>query len=222
MIRLNNDIEIPQIGVGTWTLRGETARQNVRLALEAGFRHIDTAQMYENEAEVGQGILDSGIPRQEIFVTTKVSTSIMRNGSEAVRNSIDGSLAKLKTDYIDLLLIHWPVKDCVRDTWQVMENYVRQGKVKSIGVSNFNRHHLDDLLLYAEIRPVINQIEVHPFMTQEENIAYNRQLGIQVEAWGPFGQGDIDVVGHPLLQSLAAKFQRPLRKLCSAGLYSEG
>ena len=207
-MKLNNGLEIPQIGVGTWTLRGETAQQNVRLALETGFRHIDTAQMYENESEVGQGIADSGVPRGEIFVTTKVSTNIMRKGCEAVRQSIDESLAKLKTDYIDLLLIHWPVKDCVRDTWQVMENYVRQGKVRSIGVSNFNRHHLDDLLSYANIRPVINQIEVHPLMTQEENIAYNRSLGIQVEAWGPFGQGDIDVLGESLLQSLAAKYQK--------------
>jgi hypothetical protein len=132
----------------------------------------------------------------------------MRNGSEAVRQSIDESLARLKTNYIDLLLIHWPVKDRVRDTWQVMEDYVRQGKVRSIGVSNFNRHHLDDLLSYAEIRPAVNQIEVHPLMTQEENIAYNQSLGIQVEAWGPFGQGDIDVIGHPLLQSLAAKYQK--------------
>ena len=132
----------------------------------------------------------------------------MRKGPEAVRQSIDESLAQLGTGYIDLLLIHWPVKDCVRDTWQVMEEYVRQGKLRSIGVSNFNRHHLDDLLAYADIRPVINQIEVHPLMSQEENIAYNRSLGIQVEAWGPFGQGDIDVVGHPLLQSLAAKYQK--------------
>ena len=166
MIRLNNNIEIPQIGVGTWTLRGETAQRNVCLALEAGFRHVDTAQMYENEAEVGQGILDSGVPRPEIFVTTKVNTSVMRNGQQAVRKSIDDSLAKLKTDYIDLLLIHWPVENCVKDTWQVMEDYVRQGAVKSIGVSNFNRRHLDELFAYAEIRPVINQIEVHPFMTQ--------------------------------------------------------
>lgn len=207
-MKLNNGLEIPQIGVGTWTLRGEVARQNVRLALEAGFRHIDTAQGYENEAEVGQGIADSGVPRSEIFVTTKVATNIMRNGSEAVRQSINESLTKLKTDYIDLLLIHWPVKDCVKHTWQVMEDYVRQGKVRSIGVSNFNRHHLDDLLTYADIRPVINQIEVHPLMTQEENIAYNHQLGIQVEAWGPFGQGDIDVIGHSLLQSLAEKYHK--------------
>ena len=207
-IELNNKQTIPQIGVGTWTLRGETASQNVRLALEAGFRHIDTAQGYENEAEVGQGIAESGVPRREIFVTTKVATNIMREGRQAVCDSIEESLAKLKTGYIDLLLIHWPVKDCVKQTWQVMEEYVRCGLVMSIGVSNFNRHHLDDLLSYAEIRPVINQIEVHPLMTQEENIAYNRELGIQVEAWGPFGQGDIDVVGHPLLQSLARKYQK--------------
>ena len=207
-MRLNNGLEIPQIGVGTWTLRGETARQNVCQALQAGFRHVDTAQVYENEAEVGQGIADSGLSRSEIFVTTKVATNIMRNGSEAVRHSIDESLAKLNTDYIDLLLIHWPVKSCVKHTWLVMEDYVRQGKVRSIGVSNFNRHHLDDLLSYADIRPVINQIEVHPLMTQVENIAYNHALGIQVEAWGPFGQGDIDVVGHPVLQSLATKYQK--------------
>jgi diketogulonate reductase-like aldo/keto reductase len=207
-MKLNNGLEIPQIGVGTWTLRGETARQNVCLALQAGFRHVDTAQMYENESEVGQGIADSSVPRQDIFVTTKVSTGIMRYGQEAVRHSIDESLAKLKTGYIDLLLIHWPVKDCVHDTWQVMEDYVRQDKVRSIGVSNFNRHHLDDLLTYADIPPVINQIEVHPLMTQEENIAYNRSLGIQIEAWGPFGQGNIDIIGHPLLQSLAKKYQK--------------
>ena len=207
-MKLNNGLEIPQIGVGTWTLRGETARQNVCLALRAGFRHVDTAQMYENESEVGQGIAESGLPRQEIFVTTKISPGIMRNGSEAVCQSIDESLAKLHTGYIDLLLIHWPVKDCVKHTWQVMEDYVRQDRVRSIGVSNFNRHHLEDLLSYADIRPVINQIEVHPLMTQEENIAYNHELGIQVEAWGPFGQGDIDVVGHPVLQSLAQKYQK--------------
>ena len=113
-MRLNNDYEIPQIGVGTWTLRGETARQNVCLALKAGFRHVDTAQMYENEAEVGQSIADSGVSRNEIFVTTKVNTVIMRTGRQAVADSINESLAKLKTDYIDLLLIHWPVKDCVK------------------------------------------------------------------------------------------------------------
>lgn len=221
-IRLNNGIEIPQMGAGTWTLQGETARENVRLALEAGFRHIDTAQMYENEAEVGQGIADSCVPRGEVFLTTKIVPNTMRQGAEAVRQSIDESLEKMKTDYIDLLLIHWPVKDHVKETWQVMEDAVRQGKVRSIGVSNFNPHHLDDLLAYAEIRPVINQIEVHPFMSQEENIAYNRQLGIQVEGWGPFGQGDIDVVGHPLLQQLAAKYGKTASQIVLRWIVQRG
>lgn len=207
-MKLNNGIEIPQIGVGTWTLKGETARENVRLALEAGFRHIDTAQGYENEAEVGLGILDSGISRDKIFLTTKVATNIMREGAAAVAKSIDESLLKLGSDYVDLLLIHWPVKDCVKHTWQVMEEYVKQGKVRSIGVSNFNQHHLNDLLEYAEIIPAVNQIEVHPYMTQEENIAINHNLGIQVEAWGPFGQGDIDILGDSLLQSLAQKYNK--------------
>lgn len=208
MIRLSNDRMIPQIGVGTWTLKGDTARENVKLAINAGFRHVDTAQGYDNEIEVGQGIIDSGIDRNELFLTTKVATNIMRDGHEAVKKSIEESLKNLKTDYLDLLLIHWPVKDCVRDTWKVMEEYVRQGRVRSIGVSNFNRNHLEELLSYADIRPVINQIEVHPFMTQEENIALNKSLGIQVQAWGPFGQGDIDFIGHPLLQSLAKKYNK--------------
>lgn len=114
--------------------------------------------------------------REDIFLTTKVATNILREGKDAVRKSIEESLQKLKTDYLDLLLIHWPVKDCVKETWEVMEDFVREGKVRSLGVSNFNRHHLEDLLSYAEIRPVINQIEVHPLMTQEENIAYNHEL----------------------------------------------
>ena len=221
-MKLNNGIAIPQMGVGTWTLRGETARENVRLALEAGFRHIDTAQMYENEAEVGQGIADSTVPRNEVFLTTKIVPATMRKGRLAVCQSIDESLAKLKTDYIDLLLIHWPVKDCVRHTWQVMEDYVRQGMVRSIGVSNFNPNHLEDLLSYAEIRPVINQIEVHPYMSQEENIAFNRNLGIQIEAWGPFGQGDIDIVGNPTLQSLAKKYQKTISQIVLRWIIQRG
>ncbi|MBR4239686.1 MAG: aldo/keto reductase [Prevotella sp.] len=222
LIELNNKHVIPQIGVGTWTLRGETARENVRLALEAGFRHIDTAQGYENEIEVGEGIADSGLDRGEIFVTTKVATNVMREGEQAVRDAIDASLSNLNTAYIDLLLIHWPVKGCVKETWQVMEKYVRRGLVKSIGVSNFNRHHLDDMLQYAEIRPAVNQIEVHPLMTQEENIAYNHELGIQVEAWGPFGQGDIDVIGHPLQQSLAQKYQKTASQIVLRWIVQRG
>lgn len=221
-IKLNNGCEIPQVGVGTWTLKGEVAIQNVRKALEAGFRHIDTAQMYENESEVGQGILDSGVARSEIFLTTKVTPAVMREGADAVRTSIEQSISRLKTDYLDLLLIHWPVKDCVKDTWQVMEEFVACGKIRSVGVSNFNNHHLDDLLTYAKVRPVINQIEVHPLMTQVENIAYNRQLGIQIQAWGPFGQGDIDVIGQPLLQSLAQKYRKSASQIVLRWIIQQG
>ena len=221
-IKLNNNMEIPQMGVGTWTLRGETATNNVCQALKVGFRHIDTAQMYENEAEVGQGIINSEVPRNEIFLATKVAPPTMRAGEEAVRKSIDDSLSRLKTPYLDLLLIHWPVKDCVKFTWKIMESYVKEGKIRSIGVSNFNPTHLEELLSYAEIRPVINQIEVHPYMSQVENIAFNRNLGIQVEAWGPFGQGDIDIAGNPVLQSLAKKYQKTIPQIVLRWIVQRG
>ena len=221
-LKLNNGIEIPQIGVGTWTLRGEVAKNNVCMALKAGFRHIDTAQMYENEEEVGQGIIDSEVAREEVFLATKVSPPTMRNGADAVRNSIEESLQKLNTPYIDLLLIHWPVKDCVKFTWEIMESYVKEGKIRSIGVSNFNPNHLEELLSYAEIRPVINQIEVHPYMSQVENIEFNRNLGIQIEAWGPFGQGDIDIVGNPVLQSLAKKYQKTISQIVLRWIIQRG
>lgn len=220
--KLSNTKLIPQIGVGTWTLKGVEAATNVRLAIEAGFRHIDTAQGYDNEEAVGQGIIDSGIDRKELFLTTKVATNIMREGKDAVRKSIEESLRKLKTDYLDLLLIHWPVKDCVKDTWQVMEEFVLEGKVRSLGVSNFNKRHLDDLLTYAKVCPVINQIEVHPLMTQEENIAINHDLGIQVQAWGPFGQGDIDIVGLPLLQELAVKYGKTASQIVLRWIIQRG
>lgn len=222
MIKLNNGIEIPQIGAGTWTLKGDTAINNVRLALQAGFRHIDTAQMYENEEEVGTGIARSGIAREEIFLATKVNTVVMRNGKDAVRKSIEESMKKLKTDYLDLLLIHWPVKDCVNDTWAIMEEMVKEGKIRSLGVSNFNRHHLEDLFKNSTIRPVINQIEVHPLMSQVENIEYNHSLGIQVEAWGPFGQGNIDITGLPILKELAKKYGKTTSQIVLRWIVQRG
>ena len=219
-IKLSNGVEMPVLGYGVFQVPPQEAERCVSDALSVGYRLIDTAQAYFNEEGVGEAIAKSGIKREDIFLVTKVWIS--NNGEVKAARSIDESLRKLKTDYIDLLLIHWPVRNCIKDTWQVMEDYVRQSKVKSIGVSNFNRHHLDDLLTYAEIRPVINQIEVHPFMTQEDNIAYNRQLGIQVEAWGPFGQGDIDVVGHPLLQSLATKYQKTASQIVLRWIVQRG
>lgn len=207
-ITLSDGTSLPCIGAGTWTLKGDTAVENVAAALKAGFKLIDTAQMYANEAEVGRGLALSGVAREAYFLTTKVNTVNMRGGQEKVAASIDGSLADLDCGYLDLLLIHWPVKDCVKDTWQVMEDYVRSGKVRCIGVCNFNPHHLEDLLKYADIKPVVNQIEVHPLMSQEQNISFNRSLGIQVQGWGPFGQGDIDIPGIPEIQRIAQKYDK--------------
>ena len=161
----------------------DDAAERVCHAIKVGFRLIDTAQGYGNEKEVGEGIRRSGIDRRELFITTKVNTTEMRNG--IVRQSLDKSLANLGTDYIDLVLIHWPVKGHIKETWQILEEYVDKGKILSIGVSNFNPHHLDELLEYARIRPVVNQI--------------------QVEAWGPLGQGVTGVLDDPIIGEIAAR-----------------
>ena len=208
MLRLSNGQFLPELGAGTWTLRGDIAVENVSAALKAGFRLIDTAQMYGNEAEVGRGLVLSGLPRSSYMVTTKVSNDMMRGGAEAVSASIEESLGKLGCGYLDFLLVHWPVKDRIKDTWQVMEEYVRQGKVRSIGVCNFNPHHLEDLLAYASIKPVMNQIELHPLHSQEDNVTFDRALGIQVQSWGPFGHGIVDMTTIPEIQEIAAQYDR--------------
>ena len=188
-IKLNNGIEMPQLGVGTFLVTGEEASGKIAFALRHGYRLIDTAQAYGNEKEVGEGIKESGVARDSIFVTSKISPDAMRGGAEAVRESIEKSLADLGTGYIDLMLIHWPVAGKIRETWEVMEEYVNTGKLRAIGLSNFNPHHIDELLSYARIRPVINQIEIHPYMTQYNVSGYNFRNGIHTEAWGPLGQG---------------------------------
>ena len=181
----------------------DNAAERVCHAIKVGFRLIDTAQGYGNEKEVGEGICRSGIDRRELFITTKVNTMEMRGGT--VRQSLDKSLADLGTDYIDLVLIHWPVKGHIKETWQILEEYVDKGKIRSIGVSNFNPHHLDELLEYARIRPVVNQIEIEPYMTQHDVVGYTFRKGIQVEAWGPLGQGVTGVLDDPAIGEIAAR-----------------
>ena len=195
-VKLNNGMEMPQLGVGTFLVKDDAA-ERVCHAIKVGFRLFDTAQGYGNEKEVGEGIRRSGIDRRELFITTKVNTTEMRNGT--VRQSLDKSFANLGTDYIDLVLIHWPVKGHIKETWQILEEYVDKGKIRSIGVSNFNPHHLDELLEYARIRPVVNQIEIEPYMTQHDVVGYTFRKGIQVEAWGPLGQGITGVIDDPAI-----------------------
>ena len=183
---LNNGMEIPQLGVGTFTLK-ETAAECVKHAIGLGYRLVDAAQGYDNEAEVWQGIKESGIDRSEVFITSKVSPDAMRSGK--VRESLDRTIEAFGGTYVDLMLIHWPVAGKVEETWKIMEEYVDAGKIRAIGVSNFNPHHVDELLAYARIKPAVNQIEIHPYMTQQEVVGNTFAKGIQVEGWAPLGQG---------------------------------
>ena len=198
-ISLKNGGKIPQLGFGTWTLRGSIARDSVKSALKYGYRLIDTAQYYDNEAEVYSGFIDSGLKRNEVFSTTKIPPDNMR-GEKLIRASLDESLKKLGGEYIDLVLIHWPapVLEYVKETWQIMEEYVERGKFKMIGTSNFNMKQIKDLLGYANIEPVLNQIEIHPYKSQANFVSRCQKMGIAIESWSPLGKAKIlgDEIGR--------------------------
>ena len=199
-VLLNSGEKIPQLGLGVFKSAEETAYA-VSSALAAGYRHIDTATAYGNERQVGEGIRSSGVSRGEIFLTTKLWNDDMRAGTQA--QAIERSLEALGTDYIDLYLIHWPVKGCFVSSWKVLEDYHRQGVLRSIGVSNFQDYHLTELLREAEVAPAVDQIECHPYLTQESLSAFCKARGIAVEAWSPLGKGN--VLADPVITELAAK-----------------
>lgn len=215
---LANGVEIPVIGFGTWqTPDGEVAERSVLAALKAGYRHIDTAAAYKNEASVGRGIAKSGIPREEIFVTTKLWNDA--HSYEAAKKAIDDSLGKLDVGYLDLYLIHWPNPAAIRENWKegnaeawrAMEEAVEAGKIRAIGVSNFMPHHLDALLETAKIQPVVNQIYLNPSDAQEEVVAYNKAHNILSEAYSPLGTGDIFTI--PELKTIAEKYQKTVAQI---------
>lgn len=191
---LNNGTEIPDIGFGTWQTT-ENVQKTVKLALEAGYRHIDTAAIYGNEAEIGEALVDSKIPRKDLYITTKIWNS--NRSTLGVKTSVEQSLKKLQTNYLDLLLIHWPAnekqfanwKEINAETWKAMEELYKTGVVKSIGVSNFMLPHIKALLESAEIIPAVNQIEFHPGYTQPKVVDYCKEKGIAIEAWSPIGSG---------------------------------
>lgn len=199
---LNTGAKIPMLGFGTWKLQeGEQAYQAVKCALETGYRHIDTAQIYGNEESVGKAIRDSKVKREELFLTTKIWND--RQDYEGIIESIEQSLERLQVDYVDLLLIHWPNPSRLREvsadkwrevnrtTWQAMEQLHREGKLKAIGVSNFMTHHLEDLLTYAEVVPAVNQILIAPGCVQADLVTLCRKHQIAVEAYSPFGSGTL-------------------------------
>jgi diketogulonate reductase-like aldo/keto reductase len=196
-LRLNNGVDLPQLGLGVYLAeRGEETRRAVRDALALGYRHVDTARAYRNERDVGEALRDSGVPRAELFVTTKLWND--DQGYDAALAAFDQSLRRLGLDYLDLYLLHWPVPGKRLDSWRALERLAREGRVRAIGVSNFMVHHLDELLARAELVPAVNQIEVTPFLQQREVRAACARHGIVVEAYSPLVKGrrlDDPVVG---------------------------
>ena len=206
-ILLNNGKSIPQIGFGTSPLNDKEVVPAVVAAIEAGYRHIDTAYRYNNERGVGQGIRDSGIDRESLFVTTKLDG--MFQGDDRALGGLDESLRRLGMDYVDLLLIHWPLpqQDEYVSTWKTFEKLLAAGKTRSIGLSNFKPAHIDRLLAEAPIRPAVNQIQLNPRITRPEQCAYNSKQGIVTEAWSPLGAGN-DLLKIPILATIGAKYDK--------------
>ncbi|MFJ9787641.1 aldo/keto reductase [Amycolatopsis sp. NPDC101161] len=205
-VELNNGVRIPQFGFGVFQIPPEDTAEAVRTALEAGYRHIDTAQMYRNEEGVGAGVAESGLAREDVFVTTKLANDA--HGHDNAITALEGSLRRLGFDYVDLYLIHWPLphKDNYVRTWQGFEDILRAGKARAIGVSNFQPAHLDRLAEETATVPAVNQIELHPALQQAELRAYHREHGIATEAWSPLAQAE--VLGDPVLKELAEKHGR--------------
>lgn len=186
--KLNNGVEIPMLGLGVFQSReGREAVNAVRWAIEAGLRHIDTAAAYGNESSVAEGIRQSGVERKDVFITTKLWTDDMRSGKQ--RAALLRSLDKLNTDYVDLYLLHWPTPDYFVESWQVLVDLYREGLIRAIGVSNFQPHHLDALTKVSDIVPAVNQIELHPYLSQVALCAECENRGIAPEAWSPLGHG---------------------------------
>ncbi len=199
---LHNGKEIPYVGLGVYKMKdpSETV-QAVKTAIDTGYRSIDTAAIYENEESVGQGVKQSGIAREDLFITSKVWNS--DQGYDSTLKAFETSLKKLEMDYLDLYLIHWPVEGKYKDTWKALERLANEGLIKSIGVSNFHQHHLEDLLATSNEKPVLNQIELHPRLNQEKLREYCFSQNIAVEAWSPIAQGR--VLDEPTLNHIAEK-----------------
>jgi len=204
-VRLNNGVEMPVLGLGVWqTPSGRATQQAVRWAFEAGYRLIDTAKLYGNERDVGIAVKESGVPREEVFVTTKLWNS--DHGYESALRAFDESLKRLGLGYVDLYLIHWPVPRLRDETWRALERILKEGKARAIGVSNYTVRHLDELARSASIPPAVDQVEFSPFLYSEDFLRHGKGAGIQVEAYSPLTKGE--KLGHPVLKRIAAVLGR--------------
>ncbi|HDC5676095.1 TPA: aldo/keto reductase [Staphylococcus aureus] len=209
-IEISKDVKIPVLGFGVFQIPQEQTAEAVKEAIKAGYRHIDTAQSYLNETEVGQGIEASGIDRSELFITTKVW--IENVNYEDTIKSIERSLQRLNLDYIDLVLIHQPYND-VYGSWRALEELKETGKIKAIGVSNFAVDRIVDLGIHNQIQPQVNQIEINPFHQQEEQVAALQQENVVVEAWAPFAEGKNQLFQNQLLQAIADKYNKSIAQV---------
>jgi len=207
---LLNGVQMPIFGLGVWQVEdGESVIHSVKSAIKAGYKAIDTAAIYKNERGVGQAIKESGVAREDLFITTKVWNS--DQGYESTFAAYEESLEKLGLEYVDLYLIHWPVAGKYKETWKALEKLYKDGRVRAIGVCNFHQHHLDDLLTDVEVVPMVNQIELHPLLSQELLRNYCASEGIKVTAWSPLGRGRL--LDNPDLASIAAKYNKTVAQV---------
>ncbi|MBF2347611.1 aldo/keto reductase [Listeria seeligeri] len=210
-VKLNNGVEIPILGFGTYQItEPEEAEKAVREAIKAGYRHIDTAQSYMNEEAVGKGIAESGVPREELFITTKIWVENV--SYKGVVTSFERSLHRLGLEYVDLLLIHQPFND-VYGAWLAMEELQKAGKIRAIGISNFAVDKAVDLAEFNEVVPQVNQIEINPFQQQSKNIEALKSEGIMPEAWAPFAEGKNDIFNNPILIKIAKKYNKSVAQV---------
>lgn len=198
---LNNGVKMPWFGLGVFKVSPSDVEFSVKTAIKAGYRSIDTATIYENELGVGKAIKESGVARNELFITTKVWN--VHQGYDSTLKAFGESMERLGLDYLDLYLVHWPVKGKYKDTWKSLEKLYKDGVVRAIGVSNFHIHHLEDLLPECSIKPMVNQVEFHPLLIHKELRSFCKANGIQFEAWSPLMQGNLD---QPVLIEIGKKY----------------
>ncbi|MGR2783794.1 aldo/keto reductase [Bacillus subtilis] len=219
-VTLNNGVEMPILGFGVFQIPdAEECEQVVYDAIQTGYRLIDTAASYLNEAAVGRGIKRSGVPREELFITTKLW--VQDTGYEATKKAFANSLERLQLDYLDLYLIHQPYGD-VHGSWRAMEELYREGKVRAIGVSNFQEDRLMDMIVQNEVTPAVNQVETHPFHQQIENAAFMKENNVQIEAWGPFAEGKNNMFQNETLVSIAEKYNKSVAQVVLRWLTQRG
>lgn len=223
---LTNGMEIPCVGFGTYNAKGGDNLKMIKDAIEVGYRYFDTASLYGTERALGQAIKESGIPRDQFMVASKVWIDEM--GYENTKAALQRTLSRLQMDYLDFYLIHWPKqketdenwKELDLETWRAMEELVQEGKIKAIGLSNFLPHHTDNILQHCKIKPVVNQLEAHVGYSQEAAVAYSQASDILVQAWSPLARGA--VWDNPVVQAFAQKYQKSAAQICLRFLYQKG